>query len=103
MENITIVALSEFGRTPLLNTRDGRDHSLSSSALLIGAGVKSNTVVGASSDVGLGPSQIDPVTGDVASSGGTTLTPSNVLASVMQSAGYDPSSLRTQGLPCIVA
>ena len=103
MANTTIVVFSEFGRTPLLNTRDGRDHSLSSCALLIGAGIKANTVVGASSDVGLGPLQINPDSGLAVASGGITITPSNVLASVMQSAGYDPSALRTQGLPCIMA
>lgn len=103
MSKTTIVVFSEFGRTPLLNSRGGRDHSLSSCAMLIGAGVPGNTVVGGTNDVGLGPLPIDPESGLTLGSGGTTLTPAKVLASVMQSAGYDPSSLRETGLPCLMA
>ena len=103
MEKTTIVVFSEFGRTPLINTRDGRDHSLSSCALLLGAGIPANTVIGGTNDVGLGPLPIDPNTGQTLDNGGTTLTPANVLASVMQGAGYDPSELRVAGLPCLMA
>lgn len=102
VENTTVVVFSEFGRTAKLNNRDGRDHSLSSSCLLLGAGVPHGKVVGATSDTGMNPLPIDPTTGEV-SDGGATLTPNNVLASVMQSAGYDTDSLRTDGLPCLIA
>ena len=103
MNKTTIVVFSEFGRTPLLNSRGGRDHSLSSCALLLGAGVRPNTVIGASNDIGLSTLPIDPQTGEALSSGGTTVTPSNVLASVMTATGYDASALRTEPLPCIMA
>ena len=103
MEKTTIVVFSEFGRTSLLNTRDGRDHSLASSALLIGAGVPANTVVGATTDVGMSPMPINAETGEVLATGGTTVTPTKLLASVMEANGYDPYELREPGLPCLMA
>jgi len=103
MEKTTIVVFSEFGRTALLNTRDGRDHSLSSSALLIGAGVPANTVVGATTDMGMNPMPINAETGEAIPTGGTTITPTKLLASVMEANGYDPYELREFGLPCLMA
>ncbi len=103
MSKTTIVCFSEFGRTSLLNTRDGRDHSLASCALMVGAGVPANTVVGATTDVGMNAMPIDPETGAPLSTGGTTLTPTKLLASVMEANGYDPYDLREQGLPCLMA
>lgn len=102
LERTTILCFSEFGRTALLNSRDGRDHSLASSALLVGAGVPHNRVVGATSDVGMNPVAVDPGTGQP-SSGGVTLTPPLVLASILESAGFDAAALRTGGLPCLMA
>ena len=102
LDHTTILAFSEFGRTTLLNTRDGRDHSLTSSALLIGAGVPHNTVVGASSDVGMNPMRIDPDTG-TPDENGEFITPTNIAASMMESAALDPGTLRATGLPCLKA
>lgn len=102
IDKTTIVVFSEFGRTALLNNRDGRDHSLTGSCMLLGAGVQHNKVVGASSDVGMNPQPIDPMTGRVVAAGGVTLSPNNILASVMESAGFDTDRLRTDGLPCIM-
>jgi len=103
MSKTTIVCFSEFGRTSLLNTRDGRDHSLASCALLVGAGVPANTVVGATTDVGMNAMPINPESGEAIATGGITLTPTKLLASVMQANGYDPYDLREQGLPCLMA
>lgn len=102
LDHTTILAFSEFGRTTLLNTRDGRDHSLTSSAMLIGAGVPHNRVIGASSDVGMNPMRIDPTTGETDSSG-VFVTPTNIAASMMESAALDPDTLREVGLPCLKA
>jgi hypothetical protein len=52
MDNTTIVVFSEFARTPLHNVIKGRDHHFTSSCLLIGAGIKAGSVVGASTEVG---------------------------------------------------
>lgn len=103
IDHTTILAFSEFGRTALLNGRDGRDHSLTTSCMLMGAGVPHNKVVGASSDVAMVPRAVDPTSGAAIDSGGTFLTPTLVAASIMQSAGYDTDELRTDGLPCLMA
>ncbi|MBK05328.1 MAG: hypothetical protein CL920_12315 [Deltaproteobacteria bacterium] len=98
----TILCFSEFTRTTLINSRDGRDHSLVNSALLIGAGVPSNKVIGASSKFGMNPEAISPVTGEIdTGSDAVVLTPKLVLASVMDNAGYDIKNFRlNEGLPC---
>jgi uncharacterized protein (DUF1501 family) len=103
LDHTTILAFSEFGRTAMLNSREGRDHSLTASCMLIGAGVPHNKVVGASSDVGMVPRAVDPVSGRAVDAGGTFLTPTLVAASIMESAGYDTDDLRTNGLPCLMA
>lgn len=103
LDRTTIVAFSEFGRTALLNTRDGRDHSLTSACLLLGAGVPHNKVIGASTLEGMNPMAIDPNTGAPVDSGGVGANPNNVLASVLASAGYNTDKLRSDGLPCLIA
>lgn len=102
LDHTTILGFSEFGRTALINQRGGRDHSLTASCLLIGAGVPGNKVVGKSSDVGHVPMAVNPRTG-APEDGGTFLTPTLVTASIMDSAGYDTTALRTRGLPCLMA
>lgn len=102
LDHTTLLAFSEFGRTSMINARDGRDHSLTSSCLLAGAGVPHNRVIGRSSDVNMVPVAVDPTTGE-ARDGGTFLTPNLVAASIMQSAGFNTDALRTQGLPCLMA
>lgn len=102
LDHTTILCFSEFGRTALLNNRGGRDHQLSSSCCLIGAGVPGNRVVGATSDVGMTPVAIDPSTG-TPQSDGVVLSPTLVIASMMAAAGYDTSALRVDGLPCLMA
>ena len=59
IDHTTILCFSEFGRTAMINNRDGRDHAVVNAALLIGAGIPHNKVVGASSDKGMGPMSID--------------------------------------------
>ena len=102
IDKTTVVVFSEFGRTPKINNRDGRDHSLTSACLLLGAGVPHNKVIGASSDVGMNPSAIDPMSGATVSAGGVIPTPTLVLASTMAAAGYDTDKLRSSGLPCLI-
>jgi hypothetical protein len=49
LETTLVIAVGEFGRTPQINDRAGRDHwNLCYSALLAGGGVKGGRVVGAS-------------------------------------------------------
>ncbi len=47
LEKVIVMVASEFGRTPRINPRAGRDHwSRASSVLLFGAGLRKGTVVG---------------------------------------------------------
>jgi uncharacterized protein (DUF1501 family) len=46
LDETTIVVCSEFGRTPELNTDNGKDHHPWTSMLLVGKGVKGGTSVG---------------------------------------------------------
>ena len=102
IETTTILVFSEFGRTSLLNNRGGRDHSLTTACMMIGAGVPHNQAIGASKDIGMIPLPIDPITGAVVEEGGVTLNPSTVVASLLQGAGLDTDHLRTDGLPCLM-
>ena len=63
MDHTTILVFSEFARTPLINATGGRDHHLSSSCALMGAGLKHNFVFGTSGDIGMAPGTVDLRTG----------------------------------------
>ena len=91
LDHTTILAFSEFSRTPLFNPFGGRDHHLTSSCLLAGAGIVGNQVVGASGDVGMGPGRYDFKEKRVATGGGgDNIKPEHVAATVLASAGLDP-------------
>ncbi len=94
LDKTTIVAFSEFGRTPRLNERGGRDHHLGNVALLAGAGIRGGIAVGQSSDVGMGPLPVDLATG-LPADGGVTLSPEAVLTTALAGGGYDASALRS--------
>ena len=48
LDNTLVVCLGEFGRTPKINTRKGRDHwSFAMSVMMGGAGVPAGQIVGA--------------------------------------------------------
>ncbi|MDP6945699.1 MAG: DUF1501 domain-containing protein, partial [Myxococcota bacterium] len=86
-DHTTIIAFSEFSRTPLVNDNGGRDHHLCNSCLLIGGPVNGGTIIGRSSDVGMMPMSIDPATG-LPDPGGEVLNPEHVLQTLMVDAGY---------------
>jgi len=88
----TIVAFSEFARTPLINARGGRDHHPVSACMLWGAGVPHGKVVGASTDFGVLAPTIDLRTGQP-SPGGEILRPQDILGTVMANAGLEASFL----------
>jgi hypothetical protein len=57
-----VIAMGEFGRTPKLNSRAGRDHwPRAFSVVLTGGGIKGGQVIGSSDRVGESPKD-DPVT-----------------------------------------
>lgn len=102
MDHTTIVVFSEFSRTPLINGSGGRDHHISSSCLLAGAGVKGNMVLGKSGDVGLTAGRVDFATG-LPSATGNNILCEDIVATVLASAGLDYSITRTQPIKAILA
>jgi hypothetical protein len=62
LEDTLVVVMGEFGRTPKLNTRGGRDHwPRVFSVALAGAGIRGGQVIGSSDRVGESPAD-NPVT-----------------------------------------
>ncbi len=56
LDSTLVVAMGEFGRTPKLNTRGGRDHwPRAFSVVLAGAGIAGGQVIGSSDRVGESP------------------------------------------------
>jgi uncharacterized protein (DUF1501 family) len=73
-----VLAMGEFGRTPHLNPRGGRDHWLGCwTILLAGGGVRGGQVVGASDKTGSEPKD-------------RPVSPQEVAATVYRAMGIDP-------------
>ena len=78
LEETLVVVMGEFGRTPKLNTRGGRDHwPRVFSVLLAGGGIRGGQVIGQSDAVGEGPSD-------------RPVTPSDLAATIYTLLGIDP-------------
>ena len=90
LESTTVMVLSEMGRTPKLNGEVGKDHWPVTSCMLLGAGVRGGTVLGATNDE-LGARSIDLQTGEVDDSG-AQLQSANLVAGVLENLGVDPSA-----------
>ena len=97
LDRTTLLAFSEFSRTPLINSAGGRDHHISSSALLIGAGIKHNIAFGRAGDINMAPGVVDRKTG-LPDANGVNILPEDVIATVLASAGVDYSITRTTPL-----
>lgn len=102
MDHTTILIFSEFSRTPLINASGGRDHHITNSCMLLGAGIKHNMVFGKSGDVGLSAGVIDHNTG-LPSPNGFQILPDHVIATVLASAGLDYSITRVLPLKGLLA
>ncbi len=87
IDEVTIVTLSEFGRTPLLNGSNGKDHWPFVSAMLVGSGVNGGRNVGAT-DEGLIAKDIDFATGQ-ASDNGDSLGCENLGVTILELGGLD--------------
>jgi hypothetical protein len=80
LQTTLVVAMGEFGRTPYLNARGGRDHWPGVwSTLFAGGGVRGGQVIGASDPIGAEP-RARPV------------TPAEVAATVYRGLGIDPET-----------
>lgn len=87
IDEVVVVAMSEFGRTPKFNGSQGRDHWPFTSVLTAGAGVSGNHVFG-HTDGGLVGQPIDLSTG-LASDGGLMLGCENVGTALLRLGGLD--------------
>ena len=77
LEETLVVVTGEFGRTPKINDRGGRDHWTGVwSALVAGGGVKGGMVVGASDARGAHPAE-------------RPISPAELAATILQSVGVD--------------
>lgn len=81
LDETLIVVMGEFGRTPKLNTRAGRDHwPRVFSVALAGGGVKGGQIVGASNATGESPAD-------------RPVTPSDLARTIYTLLGIDPNHL----------
>jgi uncharacterized protein (DUF1501 family) len=65
LDSTAVMVTGEFGRTPKINVRAGRDHwARAMFVLLAGGGMKNGQVIGASDDKGMGPAN-DAITPDM--------------------------------------
>lgn len=77
LDTTAVMVTGEFGRTPKINARAGRDHwARAMFVLMAGGGMRGGQVIGASDDKGMGPS-------------GDPITPEMVAASFYQALGID--------------
>ncbi len=95
LDHTTIVGFSEFSRTPLINTRGGRDHHLTNSCFLLGGSVRGGQVIGASSDVGMAPMAVNLHSGAVDPEG-EVIRPEHVIQTLFDEVGvpFEASDLR---------
>ena len=71
---VPVIMTGEFGRTPKLNQRGGRDHwPRAMFVVMAGGGMKTGQVIGASDDKGQGPANEAIAPDDVATTLLTTL------------------------------
>ena len=100
LNNTTVIAYSEFGRTPTINGDSGRDHHFANSFLVFSGRLKPG-IAGATVTDTLNPQPIDLITG-APSSSGEQLTPEHVAATIVEATvglnnvGFNP--YRTQPL-----
>ncbi len=87
LESTLVVAMGEFGRTPRLNPRGGRDHWPGVwSILFAGGGVHGGQVVGSSDHLGAEPRD-------------RPVTPAEVAATIYHLLGIDSRTLLSEATP----
>lgn len=91
----TVVAYSEFARTPKINGNSGRDHWFASSILVFGGGLRRG-VVGGTVEETLGLRGVDLDTGLPVDEGGVVMLPEHIGATLAAAAGLDHSPFRVE-------
>lgn len=91
IDEVVIVALSEFGRTPRFNSGRGKDHWPFTSALVVGSGVNGGHSLGATDEALIGL-PVDFETG-LADNNGTMLGTENLGVALLKLGGLDPEQI----------
>ncbi|MEC9071105.1 MAG: DUF1501 domain-containing protein [Myxococcota bacterium] len=104
LDHTTIIGFSEFCRGALMNSRGGRDHSLTNACFLIGGNVQGGQVIGRSSDVGMAPTPTNLTTGQWDLEFGEVIRPEHVLRTLMVDAGIeeDDADLRVDPITALL-
>ena len=90
-DEVVIVCMSEFGRTPMVNGGGGKDHWPYNSAMVVGAGVNGGRSIGATDDALVGL-PIDFQTGRQ-SDNGQMLGSENLGVALLKLGGHDPERI----------
>ncbi len=88
-DRTTVLVLSEMGRSPVLNSAQGKDHWPWTSAMLVGASVAGGRVLGGT-DSGFAGENVDPVSGEVSATG-EAITPASLAAGLLTAFDIDPT------------
>ena len=88
-DEVTVVVVSEMGRAPKTNASMGKDHWMTTSAMLIGGGIRGGQVFGGYNDAMAGE-RVHPDTGELGASEGVVLQPGHLGATLLTMAGIDP-------------
>ncbi len=91
IDEVVLVALSEFGRTPRFNGSQGKDHWPYNSAMVVGSGIRGGRSLGAS-DGGLIGLPVDFATGQQSDTG-DILGSENFGAALLKLGGVDPATI----------
>lgn len=82
LDSTMVIWMGDFGRTPVINKKAGRDHwPKCYSVVLAGGGIRGGQVVGASDSTGSVPAS-------------RPVTPADIHATVLTALGYDPHGTR---------
>ncbi|NRB41345.1 MAG: DUF1501 domain-containing protein [Pseudomonadales bacterium] len=91
-DRTTVIMCSDFGRTPWMNNRAGKDHWAVGSWMLMGKGIRGNQVIGSTTKQ-LKANKLDPNTLEVDNDNGALITGAMVHQSLRELAGLRGSVL----------
>ena len=89
-EDVLVVVLSEFTRTPKLNADNGKDHWPVASAFLFGAGIQGSRTIGKTSET-LGAEPVNLATGTY-DADGVVPDYSHLIAGILEASGVDSAT-----------
>jgi hypothetical protein len=95
-DRTTVIAFSDFARTPNINVRGGRDHHLAAACLVAGQGIKGNQVIGGTTDNTYGSRPVDLKTGAPDDINGTVLRPPDVHRTLLHATGLPYEHISNQ-------